>query len=1823
MTAQELVSYLEDKGAVLWAEGADLRFRAPKNVVDPSVRTALAASKAEILELLRQREQGLPPLRCCPEDADKPFPLTPLQGAYYVGRSDAYAHGGTSCHGYFELELPRLDTRRLTSAWQRIMARHPMLRAVFLPDATQRILPATPPYEIAETDLREMDDDARGKALAAVRDRMSHQRFDPGQWPLFELHVSQAQERSCLHVSMDLLLADYRSISILMEELGILYEDPETALTPLEVTFRDVVLAEKELVGQDAWERDKTYWTDRLPAFPDAPALPVMSREVSPPRFARRHTVLASAERDTLARRATDRGMTLGGAVLAVFAEVLGRWSATNHFALNLTVLNRLPWHADSMRLVGDFTSVNLLEVERRAGVAFADFARGLQGRLWEDLDHRLFGGVQVLRELGRHRGGAALMPVVFTNTVGVGTAQDARGFFQRGRLVHGISQTPQVWLDCQVMEAGGELHMQWDCLEEIFPDGVLDAMFAVFCGQMRLLVEEERAWDKPLPVALPPAQAHVRALANATARPVGNENLYGLFARQAALTPRACAVLTAEKSLTYEELEQRSGGLGRRLVALGVTPGENVAILLEKCWMQPVAVLGVLAAGCTYVPLDPAWPQKRLRHIWQEAGVRFMLVAAGDMERYAPWRDVTPVPVDAVDGFSGAFAVAPSGMRAYIIYTSGSTGAPKGVVISHRAAVNTLLDVNRRFGITARDKVLAVSNLSFDLSVYDLLGPLAVGGAVVIPRRHGVADPAAWVESARRFGATVWNSVPALFEMLLEYGGNTGVVPDALRVVLLSGDKIPLTLPARARRLLPQARLHSLGGATEASIWSIHYPITDVPSHWPSIPYGKPMDNQTFHVLNGLMEPCPDYVTGDLYIGGMGLAEGYFNDVARTQASFVTHPTSGERLYKTGDTGCMLPDGNIRFLGRRDFQVKVRGHRIELGEIESALRAHPGIDEAVAVAQGTGSGNARLLAFAVPARGETEQDARLWREVTNAARGATEQWLAGTDVPRMHAFFDQMDAGALLAMREALSSLEAFPQGQWRTPQALMGSLAVPARHARLVRRILDTLHRHGHLDEKDGAYGNLRHADRAMLLAAWDRLAAMHEDFAYGRELMELLRKGALHFGALLLDRIDPLQLLFPEGRTDVAVAVQFNYTSNYMNSQIVAAVQAVANGGPACEPLRIFEVGAGVGGTSNSLIPALAGEKCRYTYSDLSTFFLNAARERYNAYPFVDYAVFDINEPLEAQGIARGCADVVVASNVLHNAVVAGTVLRNLRGLLAPGGWLLFIESTRDNLSVMTSMEFINNLYQFDDERKQCNSPFLPAHRWASLLVEAGADRVAFFPEEGHPLSRVGQTVFIARFGGRGAVPDVQSLLAYLRDRLPEYMVPAQVSVVSALPVTANGKVDRKVLAALSSRPRPLTVASAVGSLDAVERELTDMVRGLLSVETVGPEEDFYAAGGDSLLLTQLVAKMRDTFGEELLDWEETLRYAVQHPTVSALAALVRKRRGTPELGAETREAAQPRPGSQAVMTLSLRAGEENRRPVFFIPDGTATIAGFNPLLQALDPRLPVRALTPASVEAYLAIAAAELIPTLARNCADALEETDRGAPVVCGYCMGGLVTLEAARLLEQRGRAPGGVAVINSVKPPYTINDSLLIFLTFIQEIGIDPAALGVDARAIGQAVAAVVRQGTDIAEGAVLAHLPAASATHAACRTIAALSREERLARAFELYSLSPGFAGTMPRNRLDGIFRIVEHSVQGVNAYAPRDMQGRVTLLRRQEEESFLIPLGGLMREFWQRHARGGVRVVELPGNHWTSMRAPGVAFVAEALAGLAGKEGA
>jgi amino acid adenylation domain-containing protein len=916
------------------------------------------------------------------------FTLTPIQAAYLVGRDPAFPLGGVATFFYYEYDRmpgthgPETDLHRLETAWNSLVARHPMLRMVVGPDARQRVLPTVAYYRFEVTDLRAASEDESEHVLQRLRARCSHQLRPTDTWPLFDIRAAYLPDgRMRLFVGVDVLALDLASWMRLMREWGALVADPDTALPEPPVTFADLVRRrEQDPAEADRRQRDRAYWAKRAATLPPGPALPwsAPADQLGVPHFTRHGAELPAAAWTALRDKGAARGLSPTGVLLAAFALVLHRWGATAAFCLNTTLFDRddAAGRDDSPGLemvLGDFTSTVLVQVPKLDLAGWSGFdawAAQVNRQFWTDLEHRSVSGVEALRDV---RGPQLTpeYPVVFTSGVGLAGAGEPPTAWL-GHDVFGVSQTPQVLLDHIVWDEGDRLRVAWDAVDGALPVGFVAGMLAAHTRLLHRLAIDDGAWTDPA-LGWDPSFLPDQALG---CRPFGDAGPLLDDPRRAAAqrTPQATALLSTAGTVSHGELDQRAQDTARALAGYGVGPGDLVALAAQKGPGQVAAALGVNTSGAGYVPVEPSWPAARVASLCAQAGIRYALVAP-DVDLVWP-SDVT------VHRLTAAGAIEPQGAGAqprrpgaddlaYAMFTSGSTGHPKGVAIEHRAVRTTLDDLADRFPLRPDDRVLALAAFSFDLSVYDIFAVLGAGGALVVPDHDRQRDPGHWLELMREHQVTVWNTAPALLEMLVEYAE---IDPDqartalaSLRLVLLSADWIPVSLPDRIRALAPHAQVVSLGGATEGSIWSICFPVGEVDPAWPSIPYGRALRGQSFHILDEHGVACPAGEVGELYIGGDGLARGYVGDPEQTAQRFTDHPILRRRVYRTGDLGRWRSDGTIEFLGRLDRQVKIRGHRIELGEVESALDRAPGVRQCVARSVPGPDDRPRLVAYIVP----------------------------------------------------------------------------------------------------------------------------------------------------------------------------------------------------------------------------------------------------------------------------------------------------------------------------------------------------------------------------------------------------------------------------------------------------------------------------------------------------------------------------------------------------------------------------------------------------------------------------------------------------------------------------------------------------------------------------------------------------------------------------------------------------------------------------------------------------------------------------------------
>ncbi|MBW1599819.1 amino acid adenylation domain-containing protein, partial [Streptomyces sp. JJ38] len=501
----------------------------------------------------------------------------------------------------------------------------------------------------------------------------------------------------------------------------------------------------------------------------------------------------------------------------------------------------------------------------------------------------------------------------------------------------------------------------------------------------------------------LPEAELHRMLVEwNATEAELPHEVcLHSAFERAVGRAPEAVALVDGVRHWTYREINTAANRLAHHLRGLGIGPDRRVGICLYRSPDLLVAVLGTLKAGGAYVPLDPEYPRQRLAAMTTGSSCAAIVSRTGPAGRLPAPESRAGAPLVLLDRDTPLLARYPqddpvggAGPEdlAYVIHTSGSTGAPKPIAVRHRGVMNNLADLNSRFSVGPGDRALALSSPSFDMSVYEFLGLTLAGGTVIIPEPGRAGDPEHWAGLLTEHRVTVWNSAPALLGLTVEHLESTGSPPlDSLRLALLGGDWIPVSLPDRIRAFAPNLRFVALGGATEASIHSTLHEVESADPAWTSIPYGRPMANQRAYILDTSLQPVPPGVPGELHLAGMGLARGYLDQPERTAERFLDWScgeVSGERLYRTGDVARYGPDGLIELLGRRDFQVKLRGLRVEPGEVEAVLRGHHTVKEAVVAAPKDGAGERRLIAWVTARPGRTPDPGELREHAGRALPG-------------------------------------------------------------------------------------------------------------------------------------------------------------------------------------------------------------------------------------------------------------------------------------------------------------------------------------------------------------------------------------------------------------------------------------------------------------------------------------------------------------------------------------------------------------------------------------------------------------------------------------------------------------------------------------------------------------------------------------------------------------------------------------------------------------------------------------------------------------------
>jgi amino acid adenylation domain-containing protein len=922
-----------------------------------------------------------------PADVEDAYPLSMMQAGmiFHMELSAGY------------LLYQNVDSWHLRTPWdhqlferavQHSVARHEVLRTSFdLQSYSEplQLVHREAFLPVGVEDLRELAPERQRQVIHDFVEEEKRRPIDRSRPPLlrFTVHRLMPDELQFTLTEFHPIL-DGWSLQLTLAEILACYSallsgaaPPPAA--PLATRFREFVRLEREALASEPCKR---YWQETMagfraleiprwpPGFRSRPGRPVRAAYI-----AVRDEVFAG-----LKRLAESERLPLKSLLLAAHLELLARLSGQSD-VLTAIISHGRPEQVDGDRVRGLFLNSVPFRLRLAAG-SWLDLARAAFAKEQELLPYSRYPLAAIQHDLGTAR----LVETAFNVT-----------------HFHLYRAMPRLTTAVENLEGGHEREENSFVLEVTFNIDAASTRLQMvlmyhpaeiappqanamggYLGEILAAVAAAPAQQREAAVLLPPGERHLALEWNDTAAPSPAASFSKQFQEQARRTPDRVAVELRGVQLTYGELDGAADALAAALAARGIGVESIVGLLAARGPELLVAVLGVLAAGAAYLPLDPLWPVARLAQVLEQSGSTLLLA---DDERHAvAWQALAAIPAarrPRLQSPAALMAAAPRpgtapaspGLEAlaYVIYTSGSTGAPRGVMVHQRGMLNHLRAKIAALALRGTDCIAQTAAMTFDVSVWQLLAALLVGGRVLILDEAVAHDPALLLDSIERGAVSILEIVPALFQMVLEELQPAAAARHtlaSLRWLLLTGEALPPQLARDWLQLYPGIPLLNAYGPTECSDDVSHRPLSLPPAPGETLtPIGRPLANTRLHVLGRWLQPLPIGTPGQLFAAGLGVGRGYLAEPARTAAAFLPDPCAtqpGARLYATGDLARFRPDGNLDFLGRIDFQVKLRGFRIELGEIESALGEHPGVREAVAVAQPGAAGDSRLVAYVV-----------------------------------------------------------------------------------------------------------------------------------------------------------------------------------------------------------------------------------------------------------------------------------------------------------------------------------------------------------------------------------------------------------------------------------------------------------------------------------------------------------------------------------------------------------------------------------------------------------------------------------------------------------------------------------------------------------------------------------------------------------------------------------------------------------------------------------------------------------------------------------------
>ncbi|MED4804369.1 non-ribosomal peptide synthetase [Bacillus atrophaeus] len=884
-----------------------------------------------------------------PAEKRDTYPVSSAQKRMYVLQQLEDGGVGYNMPAVLELE-GKLDRKRMEAAFQALISRHESLRTSFETgnggEPVQHIHHEVP-FTVTE----------ENSADAFIRP------FDLSQAPLFRAGlVRETNERHVLLVDMHHIISDGVSVNTLIREFGALYAGRK--LEPLRIQYKDYAVWQQEFKKSDTYEKQESYWLKQLGG-----EMPVLELPADEPRPAVRSFAgdkisftLDQEVTSGLNRLARENGSTLYMVLLAAYSALLSRLSGQEEIVVGSPIAGRP--HEDLEPVLGMFVNTLALRTRPEGGKGFTDYLQEVRQTALEAYEHQdypfeeLVEKLDVYRDTSRNPLFDAML--VVQNIEHEQLTMDGLQLKPAGAS-HSVSKFD---LTLQASEGNKEIHLQFEYATALFQKKTIERWASHLLNMLHEIAHSPQTVLRDISILTQKEKdLLLNGFNNVTETNVQDQTLQELFQTQAARTPEATALVSGEKTLTYQELDQWSNRIARTLRTKGVGPDTAVGVLAPRSFSMTAAILGIWKAGGAYVPLDPEYPAERKNYILSDSRAKLLVtVSAAAHKAPADYEGEVLLLEDVCENDASRLpAYSYSHNLAYIIYTSGTTGQPKGVMVEHRGIANTLEWRRNAYALHEDDTVLQLFSFAFDGFVTSMFTPLLSGAKVVLPEEEEAKDILAIKHNLAYYRITHMIIVPVLYRALLDVLKPEDV--QTLRIVTLAGEAADRELTDRSLAISPNTELANEYGPTENSV------ATTAMRHLErqkTISIGKPINNTQVYILDG-NNLQPIGVAGELCIAGTGLARGYVNLPELTEQTFVPHPFhSGKRMYRTGDMAKWQADGTLEYIGRMDDQIKIRGHRVEIEEVETVLRRTDGVKEAAVLARETSLGQMELCAYIV-----------------------------------------------------------------------------------------------------------------------------------------------------------------------------------------------------------------------------------------------------------------------------------------------------------------------------------------------------------------------------------------------------------------------------------------------------------------------------------------------------------------------------------------------------------------------------------------------------------------------------------------------------------------------------------------------------------------------------------------------------------------------------------------------------------------------------------------------------------------------------------------